>query len=192
MGGARLRRRGPSGCSRWKGMITRRVAQLAEVVHAETGKPHADAMLEIVLAIDHLAWAAKHAGKVLGRRKRSAGLLMANQSAHRRVPAARRGRRDRPVELPGLHADGLDRLRARGRQRRGVQAERVHPRRRRSGWSTPSPRPSAAAGAPAGHRRRRDRRGAVPLRRRQARLHRLAGHRRARSWPPAPRRSPRC
>jgi acyl-CoA reductase-like NAD-dependent aldehyde dehydrogenase len=66
---------------RWKGVLTRRSAQLAEVVHAETGKPHADAMLEIVLAIDHTAWAAKHARKVLGSQRRSAGLLMANQAA---------------------------------------------------------------------------------------------------------------
>ena len=66
---------------KWKGVVTRRAQQLAEVVHAETGKPHADAMLEIVLAIDHLSWAAKHAGKVLGPKKRSAGLLMANQTA---------------------------------------------------------------------------------------------------------------
>ncbi|TDQ05394.1 aldehyde dehydrogenase family protein [Labedaea rhizosphaerae] len=66
---------------KWKGVVTRRAQQLAEVVHAETGKPHADAMLEIVLAIDHLSWAAKHAAKVLGPKKRSAGLLMANQTA---------------------------------------------------------------------------------------------------------------
>jgi acyl-CoA reductase-like NAD-dependent aldehyde dehydrogenase len=67
--------------TRWKGMITRRSAQLAEVVHAETGKPHSDAMIEIVLAIDHTAWAAKNARKVLGQQKRSSGLLMANQAA---------------------------------------------------------------------------------------------------------------
>lgn len=66
---------------RWKGMITRRAAQLAEVVHAETGKPHSDAMIEIVSAIDHLAWATKNARKVLGQQKRKAGLLMANQAA---------------------------------------------------------------------------------------------------------------
>jgi acyl-CoA reductase-like NAD-dependent aldehyde dehydrogenase len=65
----------------WKGVITRRSAQLAEVVHAETGKPHSDAMIEIVLAIDHTTWAAKNARKVLGPHKRSTGLLMANQSA---------------------------------------------------------------------------------------------------------------
>ncbi|MFC4858877.1 aldehyde dehydrogenase family protein [Actinophytocola glycyrrhizae] len=66
---------------RWKGVITRRAAQLAEVVHAETGKPHADAMLEIVLAIDHTAWAAKNASKVLRRKRRPAGLLMSNHAA---------------------------------------------------------------------------------------------------------------
>ena len=65
----------------WKGVLTRRMAQLADVVHQETGKPHGDAQLEIVLAIDHLSWAAAHAGKVLGRRRVSSGLLMANQAA---------------------------------------------------------------------------------------------------------------
>jgi acyl-CoA reductase-like NAD-dependent aldehyde dehydrogenase len=38
-------------------------------------------MLEIVLAVDHLAWATKHAPKVLGRRKVSSGLLMSNHAA---------------------------------------------------------------------------------------------------------------
>jgi acyl-CoA reductase-like NAD-dependent aldehyde dehydrogenase len=66
---------------RWKGILTRRSAQLAEVVHQETGKPHADAMIEIILGIDHTAWVAKHARKVLGPKRRSAGLLMANQAA---------------------------------------------------------------------------------------------------------------
>jgi acyl-CoA reductase-like NAD-dependent aldehyde dehydrogenase len=66
---------------RWKGVLTRRSPQLADVMHRETGKPHSDAMLELVLAIDHVAWAAKHAGKVLGPRRVSPGLLMANHSA---------------------------------------------------------------------------------------------------------------
>ncbi len=65
----------------WKGVITRRMAQLGEVVHRETGKPHGDAQLEIALAIDHLDWAAKHAKKVLGRHRVSSGLLMANQAS---------------------------------------------------------------------------------------------------------------
>jgi acyl-CoA reductase-like NAD-dependent aldehyde dehydrogenase len=66
---------------RWAGVITRRMAQLSDVVYTETGKPHSDAQLELVLAIEHIAWAGKHAGKVLGRQKRSPGLLMANFAA---------------------------------------------------------------------------------------------------------------
>ena len=67
--------------SAWKGVITRRVAQLADLMHQETGKPHGDALIEAALAIDHLAWAAGHAEKVLKRRRVSPGLVMANQAA---------------------------------------------------------------------------------------------------------------
>ncbi|MEP6814381.1 MAG: aldehyde dehydrogenase family protein [Marmoricola sp.] len=67
--------------SAWAGVITRRIAQLADVVHRETGKPHSDATLEAALALDHIAWAAKHARKVLGRHKVASGLVMANQAA---------------------------------------------------------------------------------------------------------------
>jgi acyl-CoA reductase-like NAD-dependent aldehyde dehydrogenase len=66
----------------WKGAMTRRLAQLAELMHQETGKPHGDAVLECALAIDHLSWAASHAEKVLKRRKVPSGLLMANQAAY--------------------------------------------------------------------------------------------------------------
>ena len=65
----------------WRGVIARRMAQLADVVHQETGKPHSDAVLEVTLAVEHLAWAASHAEKVLGPRKVSSGMLMANQAA---------------------------------------------------------------------------------------------------------------
>lgn len=65
----------------WKGVITRRIDELAAVMEAETGKPHGDALLECALAIDHLAWAAGHAGKVLKRRGVPSGLVMANQKA---------------------------------------------------------------------------------------------------------------
>lgn len=66
---------------RWKGIITRRLAQLCEVVHEETGKPHSDAQLEATLAIEHIAWAGRNARKVLGMRRRSPGTLMVNQAA---------------------------------------------------------------------------------------------------------------
>ena len=65
----------------WRSVITRRIAQLADLSHRETGKPHGDAQLEIVLAIEHIAWAARNAKMVLGARKVGSGLLMANQSA---------------------------------------------------------------------------------------------------------------
>src|SRR3954468_5893360 len=65
----------------WKGVLTRRMAQLADIVHQETGKPHGDAQLEIGLAIEHLPWAAANARKVMGPRKVSSGLLLANQAA---------------------------------------------------------------------------------------------------------------
>jgi len=65
----------------WKGVITRRIGQLAELMHQETGKPHSDATIEAALAIDHLHWAATHAEKHLKRRRVPSGLLMANQAA---------------------------------------------------------------------------------------------------------------
>ena len=39
--------------NQWKGVLARRMGQLADLVHQETGKPHADAQLEIGLAIEH-------------------------------------------------------------------------------------------------------------------------------------------
>ena len=67
--------------SAWKGVMTRRLAQLADLMHQEMGKPHGDAMLEASLALDHISWAAGNAEKVLKRRRVSPGLLMVNQSA---------------------------------------------------------------------------------------------------------------
>ncbi|WP_394827882.1 aldehyde dehydrogenase family protein [Pendulispora albinea] len=66
---------------RWRGVIARRAAQLAGVMHVEMGKPHADATLEIALTLEHLAWAAKNAKKVLGPRSVPTGLFMANHAA---------------------------------------------------------------------------------------------------------------
>lgn len=66
---------------RWKGIVTRNMKELGEVVRAETGKPLGDAQLEIVLAIEHIDWAARNAKKILGRRRRSSGMLLANNTA---------------------------------------------------------------------------------------------------------------
>src|SRR3712207_341937 len=66
----------------YRGYLARRIHELADLVHRENGKPHADAILEITLAIDHLAWAGAHARKTLGPRKVSPGLLAANHVAY--------------------------------------------------------------------------------------------------------------
>jgi aldehyde dehydrogenase (NAD+) len=65
----------------WRTLIARRVEELVALMSAETGKPADDARLELVLVIDHLHWAARHAQSVLGKRKVKTGLLMANQAA---------------------------------------------------------------------------------------------------------------
>jgi aldehyde dehydrogenase (NAD+) len=65
----------------WRRLLARRAEELADLVTRENGKPQGDAVLEIMLAIDHLAWAAKAAPKVLGPRKVSSGLLAANQAS---------------------------------------------------------------------------------------------------------------
>jgi acyl-CoA reductase-like NAD-dependent aldehyde dehydrogenase len=66
----------------YRGYLARRMNELADLVHRENGKPHADAILEITLAIDHLAWAGAHARKTLGPRTVKAGLLAANHAAY--------------------------------------------------------------------------------------------------------------
>jgi acyl-CoA reductase-like NAD-dependent aldehyde dehydrogenase len=65
----------------WRRYLLDRLDELAKVVSAETGKPLADATIEVVLAIDHLHWAAKHARRVLRRRTVASGMLMSNHHA---------------------------------------------------------------------------------------------------------------
>ncbi|WP_138734129.1 aldehyde dehydrogenase family protein [Modestobacter excelsi] len=65
----------------YRGYLARRMHELADLVHRENGKPHADAILEITLAVDHLAWAGAHARKTLGPRRVNPGLLAANHAA---------------------------------------------------------------------------------------------------------------
>ncbi len=65
----------------WRAELAGGIDDLADLVHRENGKPRADAILEITLAVDHLAWAARHAEKVLGLRRVRSGVLAANQAA---------------------------------------------------------------------------------------------------------------
>jgi acyl-CoA reductase-like NAD-dependent aldehyde dehydrogenase len=65
----------------WKSYLTRYIGRLAELVRTETGKPLADAQLEILLAIVHIDWAARNARKVLRPRRVRSGLVAINQAA---------------------------------------------------------------------------------------------------------------
>lgn len=65
----------------WRSSLVKRRAELEELVHAENGKPKADATIEAIVAVQHIDWAAKHARKVLGPRRVPSGPFMVNQSA---------------------------------------------------------------------------------------------------------------
>ncbi len=66
----------------WAHYLAEHIDELAALVSAETGKPSSDAALEIAVGIDHLSWAAKHAGRYLRNSYRTPGVLMANMSTH--------------------------------------------------------------------------------------------------------------
>ena len=65
----------------WKSHLIRYVGRIAELVHNETGKPLADAQLEVVLAVVHIDWAARNARRVLRSRRVRSGLVSINQAA---------------------------------------------------------------------------------------------------------------
>ncbi|WP_189045716.1 aldehyde dehydrogenase family protein [Micromonospora sonchi] len=67
---------------RWRRLLAQRMEQLAELVHAEGGKPIPDALVEIVIAVEHIDWAARNARRVLGARRVRSRLVLAEFSAH--------------------------------------------------------------------------------------------------------------
>lgn len=66
---------------RWVTYLLNHADSLCELVHQENGKPLDDAYLELVSAVEHMAWAAKNAKKLLSPKKVAPGPLMANFSA---------------------------------------------------------------------------------------------------------------
>ncbi|MFR9751196.1 aldehyde dehydrogenase family protein [Nocardia sp. 004] len=66
---------------RWASTLVRHSDTFCELIHTENGKPIDDAYLELSLALEHIAWAAKNAKKVLGAQKIAPGVLMSNFSA---------------------------------------------------------------------------------------------------------------
>lgn len=65
----------------WKKAIATDLDAVARTISEETGKPAGDAALEVVLTLEHLAWAARKAGPVLRRRKVRTGLFTVHQRA---------------------------------------------------------------------------------------------------------------
>ena len=65
----------------WKSSLTRRMDELADLVHRENGKPAADAKLEIILTILHIDWAARHAQKILGPHRVFSGIAAMNHTS---------------------------------------------------------------------------------------------------------------
>jgi acyl-CoA reductase-like NAD-dependent aldehyde dehydrogenase len=59
----------------WKSHLVRYMGRLAQLMHEETGKPLDDARLEIILAVLHIDWAARHARRVLRPRRVRSGLI---------------------------------------------------------------------------------------------------------------------
>lgn len=66
----------------WAHYLASNIEELSQLIALETGKPLGDAILESSIAIDHLSWAARNAGRYLRNSHRSPGLLMANMSTH--------------------------------------------------------------------------------------------------------------
>ncbi|MEV2219001.1 aldehyde dehydrogenase family protein [Nocardia vinacea] len=66
---------------RWSSQLVADSAEFTALIHKENGKPLDDAFLELMLALEHIAWAAKNAKKVLSPKKIFPGALMANFSA---------------------------------------------------------------------------------------------------------------
>jgi acyl-CoA reductase-like NAD-dependent aldehyde dehydrogenase len=65
----------------FKRLLAQRSGELCELVHRENGKPTDDALIEVLLATEHLDWAARRAERVLRPRRVAPSLLTRNQRA---------------------------------------------------------------------------------------------------------------
>ena len=66
---------------KWAAYITKNQKEISQLIATECGKPLGDASLEVSIAIDHIAWAAKHAQQIMRKQNRPVGLLMFNMKA---------------------------------------------------------------------------------------------------------------
>ncbi len=65
---------------RYRSRLANRITELAALMHRESGKPVAEAIVEVTAAIEHVAWAAKHAHRVLRLRRIRSSLLQIEYS----------------------------------------------------------------------------------------------------------------
>jgi aldehyde dehydrogenase (NAD+) len=65
----------------WATDVVAHGAELSSLIHRESGKPADDAYLELVIAVEHIRWAARNAKRVLRRRRVRPTALMANYAA---------------------------------------------------------------------------------------------------------------
>jgi acyl-CoA reductase-like NAD-dependent aldehyde dehydrogenase len=66
----------------WRKLLVARMMDLAELMHREGGKPVDEAALEVVLTVEHIAWAARNAHKTLRARRVGGSLLQPEYSAY--------------------------------------------------------------------------------------------------------------
>ena len=60
---------------KWRHALAARADDLAELIHKENGKPLVDAMIEVLLAVSHLAHAASRAEKALAPHRVNTGIV---------------------------------------------------------------------------------------------------------------------
>ena len=67
---------------RFRSLLAQRLDELTKLMNAEGGKPQADALVEAIATVDHVAWAATHARRMLGPRRVSSSMLQKEHSSH--------------------------------------------------------------------------------------------------------------
>ncbi|WP_415640930.1 aldehyde dehydrogenase family protein, partial [Skermania piniformis] len=66
---------------RWNSRLVADADEFTALIHRENGKPLEDAYLELLLALEHIDWAARNAEKALAPEKVAPGMFMANHEA---------------------------------------------------------------------------------------------------------------
>lgn len=66
---------------RWRVALVDRIHELADLMYRESGKPVDEGLLEVVLSVGHIAWAARHARKTLKSRRVRGSLVQPEYSA---------------------------------------------------------------------------------------------------------------